>query len=108
MAPARRDALLAQLALTALTALTAMTPRTRTEVPVLRAECEAIRARGYSTDDEEYITGLLAVAVPVFDDSGQVRAALALHAPSARMPLQSAVARLPALQKAAARMAALL
>lgn len=102
MAPARRDALLAQLA------LTAMTPRTRTEVPVLRAECEVIRARGYSTDDEEYITGLMAVAVPVFDDSGQVRAALALHAPSARMPLQSAVARLPALQQAAARMAALL
>jgi len=44
----------------------------------------------------------------VLDDSGQVRAALALHAPSARMPLQSAVARLPALQQAAARMAALL
>jgi IclR family transcriptional regulator, acetate operon repressor len=102
MAPSRRDALLEQLA------LSAMTPNTRTTQQVLREECEAIRVRGYSTDDEEYIVGLMAVAVPVFDDSGQVRAALAVHAPSARLPLASAVQRLPALQDAAARMAALL
>ena len=102
MLPARRDALLEQLA------LKAMTPNTRTDMQVLREECELIRARGYSTDDEEYIVGLMAVAVPVFDDSGQVRAALAVHAPSARLPLASAVAHLPALQQAAVRMAALL
>jgi DNA-binding IclR family transcriptional regulator len=81
MAPARRDARLEQLA------LSAKTPNTHTNRQALREECEAIRARGYSTDDEEYIVGLMAVAVPVLDDSGQVRAALAVHAPSARMPL---------------------
>lgn len=99
---ARRDALLEQLA------LTPMTPHTRTDMQVLREECAAIARQGYSTDCEEYIVGLLAVAVPVFDDMGQVRAALAVHAPSARMSLDGAVGRLPALQRAAARMAALL
>lgn len=102
MAPARRDALLDQLA------LTPMTPQTLIGRQALRDECAAILGQGYSTDNEEYIVGLLAVAVPVFDDGGQMRAALAVHAPSARMPLAAAVARLPALQRAAARMAALL
>ena len=102
MAPERRDALLDQLA------LMPHTPHTRTDPRALAAECEAIRRQGYSTDSEEYIVGLLAVAVPVFDEAGQVRAALAVHAPSARMPLDRAVGHLPALQAAATRMGALL
>jgi DNA-binding IclR family transcriptional regulator len=96
---ARRDPLLVALSLQALTR------NSLTEVGALRAECDAIAARGYATDREEFMAGLIAVAVPVRDAGGEVRAAIAVHAPAARMSLDDAVSRLPALQAAAARMA---
>lgn len=71
-------------------------------------ECEAIRAQGYAVDREEFIDGLVAVAVPVRDADGAVRAALAMHAPTARLSLEQALARVPRLQKAAEAMRALL
>ena len=98
----RREALLEQLA------LTAMTPRTLTTPAALRAACEQIVDQGYATDDEEYIPGLVAVAVPVRDGDGAIRAALAIHGPSARLTLAQAVSRLPAMQAAARRMSSLL
>jgi len=88
--------------------LTRTTPRTITSAKALRAECERIAAAGYSCDREEFITGLIAVAVPVRDREGAVRAAIAMHAPVARMTLKAAEARLPALRAAAKRMSALL
>jgi DNA-binding IclR family transcriptional regulator len=99
---ARRDALAAQLPLA---------PRTRnslTDLDALLAECDAVLRQGYATDDEEFIAGLVAVAVPVADAAGQVRATIAVHAPTARLALRDAVARLPALRAAASRMSALL
>ena len=74
----------------------------------LLAECESIRKQGYALDREEFIPGLVALAVPVRDAQGQVRAAIAVHAPVARLSLKGAVSRLPALQRAAAGMSALL
>jgi DNA-binding IclR family transcriptional regulator len=85
-----------------------MTPNTLVDADALRAECAVIAAAGYSTDREEYIVGLIAAAVPVRDAQGTVRAALAVHAPSARLSLDQAMQRLPALQAAAARMGRLL
>lgn len=99
---ARREALLAALALTGLT------PHTITDADALRAEFATIVQQDYSVDREEYIAGLVAVAVPVRDGQGQLRAALAVHAPSVRMSVADAIARLPALQAAARRMGALL
>ena len=74
----------------------------------LRRECDVIRAAGYSTDREEFIAGLIAVAVPVFDADGVLRAAIALHAPTVRMTLDQAIQRLPRLMRAAEAMRALL
>ncbi len=79
-----------------------------TTARALRAECDTIRERGYSFDREEFVLGLVAVAVPVRDATGEVRAALAVHAPVARMPLALALERLPLMQQAAERMAQLL
>ena len=70
----------------------------------LRVECEAIAHRGHALDREEFIAGLVALAVPVRDAQGQVRAAIAVHAPSARLSTRAALARLPALTEAARRM----
>lgn len=98
----RRQALLETLS------FPAMTRRTLTSAKAIEAECRRITARGCSTDDEEFMAGLVAVAVPVRDGQGHVRAAIALHAPVARLSLQAAMERLPALEQAAQRMAGLL
>jgi IclR family transcriptional regulator, acetate operon repressor len=97
-----RDALLGQLPLSRLTANTLTSRR------ALRGECDAIAVQGYALDREEFIAGLIAVAVPVRDDKGVVRAAMAVHGPVARMSVDDTLARLPALQAAAARMRELL
>jgi len=89
-------------------ALQRMTATTITAAAALRAECDAIARAGYSCDREEFVGGLIAVAVPVRDAAGAVRAAVAVHAPTARMSLDVAIARLPALRAAAKRMATLL
>ncbi len=88
--------------------LTRMTERTVVTVAALEAECKAIAKRGYSLDEEEFITGLIALAVPVRDAEGDVRATLAVHAPKARMSIAAARERLPAMLAAAERMRGLL
>lgn len=97
-----RDVLIGELA------LTRMTRQTIGSVKALKAECEAIVAGDHSCDREEFIAGLIAVAVPVRDAQGHVRAAIALHAPVARMSLAEAERQLPALRAAAVRMGRLL
>lgn len=85
-----------------------MTANTFTEPDALRAECDAIARLGYACDGEEFIAGLIAVAVPVYDPAGEMRAAIAVHAPTVRMTLNDAVLRIDALKAAAVRMARLL
>ncbi len=97
-----RDAIIASLP------LERMTANTLTTADALRAECAEIARRGHSCDREEFIAGLVAVAVPVRAAAGTVRAALAVHAPTARMSMDDAVARIGALAAAAGRMAGLL
>ena len=97
-----RDAVIAQLT------LARMTANTITDADKLRAECEAIAKRGYSCDREEFIAGLVAVAVPVFDAEGKPRAAMAVHAPTARMTMEDAVKKVGVLREAAKRMSGLL
>lgn len=98
MTPERREALVSQLS------LQRMTDSTITSAQALRQECAAIAAAGHSLDREEFIAGLIAIAVPVHQDSGGARAALAIHAPRARLSLDDAIAWLPALQAVAKRM----
>ena len=102
MPRATRDAVIAGLTLT---------PMTRNSIVTaakLRTECDAIAERGHACDNEEFIAGLVAVAAPVRDTAGVVRAAIAVHAPTARMSLDDALARLDLLKVAAERMGPLL
>jgi len=85
-----------------------MTPNSIISADALRAECEAIAKQGHSRDNEEFIAGLVAVAVPVRDAAGAVRAALAVHAPTARMSMGDALQRIDALKAAAQKMTGLL
>ncbi|WP_422364973.1 IclR family transcriptional regulator [Pelagibius sp.] len=87
--------------------LAARTPNTITDVTLLNGALDRIRADKIGTDDEEFLDGMVAVAVPVNDSEGRLFATLAVHAPRLRMSLDDAKAHIPVLREAANQLAAL-
>jgi len=77
------------------------TPNTLVEVAQLKANLKKLRKLDIGTDDEEFMAGMVAVGVPLKNEAGQFFGALAMHAPTARMSLQDALARVPRLRAAA-------
>lgn len=80
------------------------TPNTITTTAELELALADIREGGYSVNAEEDSLGLAAIAVPIRDMNGVVCAGLAVHAPTARMPLSELLAQRPRLEEAAARL----
>jgi len=62
-----------------------LTPRTRTFTQLLE-ELSIVMMRGYAVNRGESVAGLSAVAVPLRDHLGRTIAAVAMSAPSARLP----------------------
>jgi DNA-binding IclR family transcriptional regulator len=83
------------------------TATTLTSSDALEAEFRRIRKDGYAVDAEEFVEGLVCVAVPVpaSQAGGIPRCAVALQAPAARMTLAQAIDRVPRLQAAAQALA---
>ena len=82
--------------------LTRHTATTLIDRTALEAELEQILRQGYATDAEEFVDGLVCVAVPVLAGARrQVRSAVALQAPAARMPLAQALQQVSRLSEAA-------
>lgn len=98
MPAAERDALLETMPLPRFTA------NTITDRALLARELDRILACGYALDNEEYVAGVACVAVPV-KAGGEVIAAVAVHAATARLPLQRAIDFVPRLDEAAERIA---
>lgn len=67
-------------------ALKAYTKNTIPGVRSLAKECEAIRARGFATDESEYLEGVRCLAAPIRDRGGVVIASIGISAPAARFP----------------------
>lgn len=99
MPGAQRDRVLAEAP------LARHAPNTIVTTKALLQDLKKIVRRGYSADNEEFLAGLVAVAVPVHDNDGRVVAAVACHAPEARMSLAKLLQKRPLLEAAAARMA---
>lgn len=78
-----------------------MTERTITDPKALAAEIDRIRKAGYSQDNEEFMEGMIALAVPVKDSQGRMVCSLAFHAPTPRMSLKEAHQHLDRLRLAA-------
>ncbi|NND19581.1 MAG: IclR family transcriptional regulator [Silicimonas sp.] len=81
-----------------------LTPASRTEPEELMADLTRIARRGYSLDEEEFIEGMVAIAVPVFDNAGRFVAALAFHGPTQRLTIDGIVAQEDVLQTAAIKL----
>lgn len=83
--------------------LPAFTPQSLGTPQALLADLAAIRARGYSIDDQERAPGMRCIAAPIFNVHGEPVAGVSVSGPAFRMPLEDA-ARLGALvQGVAAR-----
>jgi IclR family transcriptional regulator, acetate operon repressor len=81
------------------------TGSTITDSTRLDAELRQIRKEQVSFDRQEYLVGVVCMAVPVIGKNGEMLAALAIQAPEARMNEQTARRHLPALRNAAGELA---
>jgi DNA-binding IclR family transcriptional regulator len=77
------------------------TPSTLTNIEALKTELKRLRPLDIGVDNEEFMHGMVAVAVPLKNDDGQFFGALAMHAPSARMSMKNAMEQIPILREAA-------
>ena len=81
--------------------LDAKTPYTHTTSAGLLKELTQIRKNGYALDQEEFLEGMIAIAVPITDPNGRFIAALAFHGPVLRINISQAIERKQLLQSAA-------
>ncbi|EME55134.1 IclR family transcriptional regulator [Amycolatopsis decaplanina] len=92
MSPSQRRKLLAHAP------LKQYTTKTLTDLDALEAEFTRIRRDGFALDDEEFLPGLVCVAVLV---PGRANLCVAVQAPVMRLTPDKALQTLPALQRAA-------
>ncbi len=101
LSPAQRQRLLAHAPLTKYTA------KTVTTLARFEKEIERVQADGFALDNEEFLPGLLCIAVLVPPSDARASTSnlcIAMQAPSIRLSIAQAKKRLPALQRAALAM----
>lgn len=74
----------------------------------LKKELTLTAERGFALDNEEYIEGMVALAVPVRDAKGRTYATLSFHAPCMRLPFSAVSDFLPHLRSASDQLSELL
>ncbi len=95
MAPAQRRRLLSHAQ------LERFTGNTLVELDALEAEITQVRKDGYALDNEEFLPGLLCIAVRVPREAGPSNLCIAIQGPIVRLSADKARQWLPALQRAA-------
>lgn len=88
--------------------LTAMTPQTLTDQRCLAVELDRLAALGIGLDNEEFVRGMVGIAVPVRAGSGKIVAALVCHSASARASLSDLMLHRSQMEIAAKRLSGLL
>ncbi|MGJ5619547.1 IclR family transcriptional regulator [Sulfitobacter sp. MF3-043] len=78
------------------------TTKSMTDPQALLEEIELTRERGYSTDNEEFMDGMVAIAVPIHDNHGRLMSTLSVHAPTQRVTLSDLEQHLDLFRQAAA------
>ena len=87
--------------------LESYTDRTITDASLLSAEIDAVRNRGYATDNQEFMEGMVAIAVPLLDSQGRLMSTLSMHGPMPRADLDKFTSHLPRLQGVAKELSGL-
>ncbi len=82
------------------------TANTITNADALEAALKKIRKDGIGVDNQEFMHGVVCIAVPVVKEDGRCIGGIAISAPEARMALNEAHAFIPQMREAAARLAA--
>ena len=95
MSPAQRRRLLAHAPLERYTA------NTRVDLDALEAQFQQVRRDGYALDNEEFLPGLLCIAVRVAREGAASNLCIAIQAPIVRLSADKARQWLPVLQRAA-------
>lgn len=80
------------------------TDNTITDGDILMNELKSVRANKVGVDDQEFVDGMVAIAVPINDTMGRICATLAIHGPMPRLTIDKAMDFLPAMQEAADRL----
>lgn len=88
--------------------LKAMTGQTHVTADTLLAELAEIRKQKYSLDSEEFLDGMIALAVPVTDANGRFVASIAMHGPTQRLSLDLLVSQVDLIQNASKRLSRVL
>ena len=84
--------------------LDAKTRNTITDPEALLTELQQVVRQGYAVDNEEFIEGMVATAVPVRDPAGRYVASVAFHGPVQRVSAQQAIMRADDVRVAAERL----
>lgn len=84
-----------------------LTEQTISDPEILRRELAEIRKQGFSQDNEEFMTGMAAIAVPILDPQDRLLATLSVHAPVTRCSLEQIIGFLDPLRTAADKLSEL-
>lgn len=81
-----------------------MTGQTHVSAETLLDELAEVRQLRYSLDREEFLDGMIALAVPITDTNGRFVAALAMHGPTQRLSIDLLISQVKLIQDAANRL----
>jgi len=81
-----------------------LTENTHDNAQSLLRELDDIARQGFALDKEEFVAGMVAIAVPIKDDKNRYCASLAFHGPTQRLSLETAVENADLLTNAARRL----
>ena len=87
--------------------LDAHTDRTIVDPEQLREALTVIRRQNFATDDQEFMEGMVAIAVPILDDQKRLMSTLSIHVPVLRFTLEDLKSHLPRLHHASAQLSEL-
>ena len=77
------------------------TKNTITDIDELNKALDAIAKTGIGIDNEEFISEMVAVSVPILDKKDRYLASLYMHAPTVRVSLEDMMQTVPRLREAA-------
>ena len=81
-----------------------MTDNTIVDPEQLLTELQQVSRQGFAIDNEEFMDGMVAIAVPVLDQAGRYFASVAFHGPVQRISVAAATHRFDEVREAAEKL----